>query len=42
MLSEDDIRFLRDNMRFLRNTGFGDLDDEIRVLNFILEEEEAD
>ena len=42
MLSEDEIRHIRDSTRFLHNLGFGDFTWELIVLDTILDEREQD
>ena len=39
MLSEDEIRHIRDVMRFMSNMGFGDFSEETHVLDVILEDD---
>ena len=42
MLSEDEIRHIRDSTRFLHNLGFGDFTCELIVLDTILDEREKE
>ena len=42
MLSEDEIRHIRDSTRFLHNLGFGDFTCELLVLDTVLDELEHD
>lgn len=39
MLSEDDIKKIRDDLVFLENMGFGPFVDEIQTLNMVLEDD---
>ena len=42
MLSEDEIRHIRDSTRYLQNLGFGDFTSELNVLDLVLDERETD
>ena len=41
MLSEDDVKLIRDNVRFMKNLGFGDFTSELKVLDVVLEDNEC-